>query len=245
MGITIGYEGELDDPTRIGELLPVYAQMGRIFGWPVRAIDERVEGTALVMGSAEVVERRAGVAHVASPIREKPVQETIQGLRFEPPGTEPFYLCFNAEGRLRRYDPIQRRVLRAISTSALDVIAERAVWPPPPQPDDDEIVHLMLSQLWVKTTGAIASHKLIVRMLRHLKDSYASNLEVSDDAGYWDSGDEAELGRQHGMMNALIDMMRKPEAMKGLARLTGIEELADATPIEEPEPPRRPRPREN
>lgn len=37
------------------------------------------------------------------------------------------------------------------------------------------------------------AHQWLTRLLRHIKDSFMPNLAVTDESGYWDHGDEAQL----------------------------------------------------
>lgn len=50
---------------------------------------------------------------------------------------------------------------------------------------------------WVKTTGRIEEHVLIVTLPRHLKERYIRDLEVSDEGGYWETMDLERLKQEH------------------------------------------------
>jgi len=50
---------------------------------------------------------------------------------------------------------------------------------------------------WVKTTRRIEEHMLIVTLLRHLKERYIRDLEVSDEGGYWETMDLERLKQEH------------------------------------------------
>lgn len=83
----------------------------------------------------------------------------------------------------------------------------------------------------VKTQfGKLATHLWIVGLLRYLKSKYLPDLEVSDEGGYWETGDVLELERRREFLNAKI-----AELAEGLSKMESRSRTADelATEIEE------------
>jgi len=62
--------------------------------------------------------------------------------------------------------------------------------------------------------GEIRTHLWIVGLLRYLKSKYLPDLEVSDEGGYWESGDVAELDRRREFLNE-----KMAELMAGLSEI--------------------------
>ncbi len=83
----------------------------------------------------------------------------------------------------------------------------------------------------VKTQfGKLETHLWIVGLLRYLKSKYLPDLEVSDEGGYWETGDVSELDARREFLNAKIaELAEGLSNMKSQARTP--EELA--TEIEE------------
>jgi hypothetical protein len=81
----------------------------------------------------------------------------------------------------------------------------------------------------VKTQFAPAEvHAGIVKLLRHLKKKYFPDLEVSDEGGYWETGDLDALREKQALLNEKMDLLAS-ELGKVPAgeRSRSPEELAD------------------
>lgn len=62
--------------------------------------------------------------------------------------------------------------------------------------------------LSVKTQMAGAeTHIAILKLFKYLKKKYISNLEISDDGGYWESNDQEALEEKFAQLNMAIDMI--------------------------------------
>lgn len=72
------------------------------------------------------------------------------------------------------------------------------------------------------------AHQWFTRLLRHIKDTYMPALTVTDESGYWDHGDEAQLkayfARLNRLSNALADHLRNDVAP---SKDSGMDNLID------------------
>ncbi len=72
---------------------------------------------------------------------------------------------------------------------------------------------------FVKTQfGPIEGHVALVEMFSALKREFLPDLEVSDDGGYWDTRDLADLVRRHTLIKGAIDGMAEGLRRYGLSR---------------------------
>jgi hypothetical protein len=72
---------------------------------------------------------------------------------------------------------------------------------------------------WVKTQfGPVEGHVVLVEMLTALKREFLADLEVSDDGGYWETRDLAELVRKQSMTQRAIDGLAEGLGRHGLSR---------------------------
>jgi hypothetical protein len=72
---------------------------------------------------------------------------------------------------------------------------------------------------FVKTQfGSIEGHVALVEILAALKREFLSDLEVSDDGGYWETRDLAELVRKRSLTQAAIDALAEGLRRHGLSR---------------------------
>jgi hypothetical protein len=90
-----------------------------------------------------------------------------------------------------------------------------------------------LEETWAFTKTQFASpelHMWIVGLLKHLKKHYIANLEVRDEGGYWETGDEAELRRLMNFIQGKIASMSQALQSPRFAHLKGksAEEIAAA-----------------
>ncbi|MGB0383777.1 MAG: hypothetical protein ACPGWR_03055 [Ardenticatenaceae bacterium] len=86
-------------------------------------------------------------------------------------------------------------------------------------------------QNWIKSTGQIATHVLIVTLFRYLQQNYMSSLEVDDPTEYWDTQDMDTLQLEHARMGVLIGLFREPENVKSLLKLAGFEDVEQVRPV--------------
>jgi hypothetical protein len=66
--------------------------------------------------------------------------------------------------------------------------------------------------------GPVEGHVALVEMLAELRREFVPDLEVSDEGGYWETRDLAELGRRLGVVQQAIDAMADGLQRHGLSR---------------------------
>lgn len=219
MGIVITYEGCLDDPTRLDCLIEEVRQRCRHLQWPCQDIDQRIIGEAYYfIGEQETPGQRSGVSTVSAFFGQKTVDERIRGLLVQPPGSETLTLTFNLAGQLLYYQALPGRPHTTLSGYGMSFTQEPGYY-------------LTSSSQWVKTTGEVTSHVLIVALLRFLQQHYISNLIVHDATGFWDTLDMTALIQEHGRMQALINLFQASDMVKDLLRLVGIADIAVLTRV--------------
>jgi hypothetical protein len=107
----------------------------------------------------------------------------LKGVSFRPhPGAEFLAIYFDSEGYLRS---IMNMVELVEGQTAPD-------------------------EAWVFMKTQFASpdtHVWVIGLLKYLKRKYISNLEVSDESGYWETGDREELERQMALINDKLNWM--------------------------------------
>lgn len=130
------------------------------------------------------------------------VEEEIHGILIQPPDTETLTLTFNREGKLIQYMEIPRQLLVN------------------PQPDE---TYYLESTPWVKTTGQMESHFLILVLLRRIRNRYMTNLEIRDDTGFWETGDFEKLRSGHSFMSSVVSTFRDPHDAQALLTSLGEE----------------------
>lgn len=108
--------------------------------------------------------------------------QSIYGISFTPPGCETVSLCFLSNGRMS-------------SPAHLKFFGKSNE-----QPERE-----YLYMLSVKTQFAdMATHKLIIQLFRYLNTKYFDNFKLSDDGGYWETGDTEILKKNFNRNADLI-----------------------------------------
>lgn len=107
----------------------------------------------------------------------------LKGISFEPhPECETAWFCFDAEGNLRH--PI------------LVILLHKGKLTP--------------EQAWVSTKTHYAPpevHIILVKLLRYLKKQHLPDLEVRDEAEYWETGDEELLKQKREYLDEKVDLV--------------------------------------
>ncbi|MEQ8703393.1 MAG: hypothetical protein RIC19_05715 [Phaeodactylibacter sp.] len=103
---------------------------------------------------------------------------------------DPLYFCFGASGVLT--SPLQ------VAVSAADNYA--------------------VTPTWITVTTQAAGpevHAVVVKLLHYLREKYLHDLEVEDESGYWESGDEqALLAQMHQERTGSEELARKAVQLK-------------------------------
>ncbi|MDA3799836.1 MAG: hypothetical protein PF692_12230 [Kiritimatiellae bacterium] len=73
------------------------------------------------------------------------------------------------------------------------------------------------------------THMWVIGLLKYLKKKYISNLEVSDEGGYWDTGDRKELEDKMNFINDKINSLSASISSINIGDLSNLsaDEIAD------------------
>ena len=236
MGVSIGYRGRLRDPAVVPELVSDLKSRAGAAGWPCKTMDELVaEGRVACSG--------------------------LQGITLYPHSQcEPVHFHFDDEGTFVNHtyfsllhDPEKAAIfMEALAESA--ALSRRLT-----SGTTDEEVHrgsgLGVSVAatpdapglaffkegsrynWTKTQFAGAKvHIAVCGLLRHVKDRYAPDLEVTDDSKYFEGGDYSRLEADLAYVDRLTDLTAKafeaacstgPTTLEGLLNRVN-DDLAEA-----------------
>jgi hypothetical protein len=223
MGVSISYRGDIDDPAKIDELIADMKIRCRALDWPCEEVDQRVLGKAYrFLGSEEVPTDTPGVYQGHSYMDLVPIDDRVRGVRIQPPNTETVYLTFNRAGHLCWYQEMPGQFSQD----------EKGFVTFSSEPG----YYLEHDEPWVKTTGAIRSHILLVALFRYIQDHYISNLKVRDDTDFWETDDVDTLVREHRMMGALIGFFQKEDVAKALLEMSGLVEDVENVEVEPLDP---------
>ena len=170
------------------------------------------------IGSQETPDHRPGVSTVSVCLGQKAADERIRGLLVHPPGIETLTLTFNSAGQIQYYQALPGRPHTTLAGYRMCFTQEPGYY-------------LESSNHWVKTTGEVTAHVLVVALLRFLQDNYMGNLVVHDPTGFWDNVDMTALTQEHTRMQALIDLFQESDLVQDLLRLVGIADLAILTRV--------------
>jgi len=66
------------------------------------------------------------------------------------------------------------------------------------------------------------THIWVIGLLKYLKKKYISSLEVSDEGGYWDTGDRKELERRMNFINEKIDSLSASLSSSSMGDLSNL-----------------------
>jgi len=223
MGISISYRGDLDDPAKLDNLVADLKLKCRKLGWPCEEVDQRVLGKAYCfIGSEEVPTDTPGVHQGRAYMDLVPVDDRVRGVRIQPPGTETVFLTFNRAGRLCWYQEMPGQ----FSQDEKGFVSFSS----------EPGYYLEHDEPWVKTTGAVRSHILLVALLRYVRDHYIHNLKVSDDTDFWETDDVDGLVQEHRMMGAIIGLFQREDVAKAVADMVGLFEDVESVEVEPLDP---------
>jgi hypothetical protein len=73
------------------------------------------------------------------------------------------------------------------------------------------------------------THIWVIGLLKYLKKKYISNLEVSDEGEYWETGDRKELERRMNFIKEKIDSLSASLSSENMGDMSNIsaDEIAD------------------
>ncbi len=185
MGVTIHYNGKLNDRARLAELLDAARLYCAEQRWAYREVDERIIGRVertVDFNAAEdptadtrLVERDEAETQAA------PIDDFLQGILIFPhPKAEPLALTFNQAGELAYYMPL-----------------------------DDLGTYWEIKSLFTKTQFAgLETHSAVCEFLHFLQDQYMPDLHVYDEANYFESGDAARAAQSLDTLDTAMDELQ-------------------------------------
>ena len=133
----------------------------------------------------------------------------LKGIQITPhPESEPLALFFDRDGNLR-------------SLMSMLMILDGTI---PPEK----------SWISMKTQFAGAdTHVWVIGFLKYLKKHYISDLEVSDESNYWDTGDRKELEEKIAFLDSKIKQLSATISSGSLGNLKGLSADEIASRIEQ------------
>lgn len=198
MGITIFYRGRLRSLTDLPRLTAELQAACARLDWPCQPLDERILGTAERFNRVPL-ECDDGIPTDTFKIYEVPVDDRVRGVAIHPPGCETLFLTFSRTGEAVRYEDLP------FGESAPGRYG------------------LILDHLWCKTQfSSPETHVRVCELLR-IAEKYAAEWEVTDEGGYWDTGDLEVLRATWDRYQRALDALRSPEVTRLLMDLAGTE----------------------
>jgi len=196
MGVTIHYQGKLTDTSRLPVLVAAIQQAAAQRGWPYTRIDERILGTAEVLVSRDLGPPQMLTLEDGATIEVKsatasseyhPVDDRWRGIIVTPPACESIWLTFGRAGQMITYLP-------AAGSHA--------------QPG----TYLANTSIFTKTQFAGADIHIGVCELLRLCQQHGVELEVTDEGGYWETGDRQQLAERISFLDAAISTVGQQAA---------------------------------
>ena len=65
-------------------------------------------------------------------------------------------------------------------------------------------------------------HVWVIGLLKYLKKHYISNLEVSEESEYWETGDRRKLEEDMALLNGKLQRLSATISSGGMGELTGL-----------------------
>jgi hypothetical protein len=128
---------------------------------------------------------------------KKTYNDKIYGIIFSPPKCEPVCLCFLSNGRMSTPWNLE-------------------LW----GNSEDKKEKKYLYMISTKTQYAgMQAHLTVIQMLKYLSQKYFSEFELSDEGGYWETGDihvlTESFKRYNDLIDAFADMLENEKIKKG------------------------------
>lgn len=221
MSIIIRYEGSLDEPKRIRELIHDLKLRCRQLEWPCEEVNERIIGTAYYHQETHGGGGELAILNMMNNMMaEKSIDDRMRGVYIQPPESDTFMITFNRTGDLMHYMalPGEMTITETEFGNAMSYRQEPGYY-------------LESDGHSIKTTGDVSAHILIVGLLRHLQTTYISNLEVTDQTDFWDTLDFKQLELEHGRMKAMLSFFRNPDNIKSILKSIGLDDVGEVTAI--------------
>ncbi len=194
MGVTIHYRGQLRNPTDLPEIVRIIKAQADQLGWRYHLVDERILGIGERDAAVEI-ESDDGIPTFTSHTTEEPLDDRWRGIVVYPPQCEWLFLTFNRQGLLINY-----------GLASSDEIARYGIYE---------------TQFCKTQFGSVQTHIAVCQMLRSVAP-YASEWYVSDEGGYYETGDVTELENRRGVIEGALQRLSDSEDLKELLDEAGV-----------------------
>lgn len=195
MSISIAYSGRLNNPQDWAIVTDEMKLWADRVGW------EWVEFDRHILGQTTGVYSCDDESSPNFPLYKeaRTVDERWRGIRMQPTDlVESFYVAFNRAGQLVSY------------------------WDLKPS-EDGTANYMHIEHPWVKSYRSQESHIEICKILRYLKEQYIADLEVEDDAEYYDTMDSSVFEEAQERMFGLVAGLMALSADTGMEVKTSTE----------------------
>ena len=171
MGITIHYQGTLNDTRQINQFKDELIDIAKSMGWEWDSLDEdwNKPNTAKLIHQKNRAEIKGHLP--------------LKGISFIPhPDSEAVSFYFDGKGKLQT--PIGMVLINEGKIEYDGFVSVKTQFAPP------EV------------------HITIIKLLKHIKKKYISNLKVRDEGEYWETGDENILKQRLEFLGQKINLLR-------------------------------------
>lgn len=160
MGLSIYYKGRFGSKASLQEMIAEVKDTAEIYKWEYHIFETEFNPAEL---------------------QKKNTNQSIYGIIFSPPGSEPVQLTYLSNGRMS--SPFIQEHIEGT--------------------DDDEKLRY---NLFTKTQFAgFEVHRIIIDFLKYLNKKYFQEFELIDESQYWETGDENVLRQNFKRYNDLMD----------------------------------------
>ena len=160
MGLSIYYKGRFGSKASLQEMIAEVKDTAEIYKWEYHIFETE-------FNSAE--------------LQKENFNQSIYGITFSPPGSEPVQLTFLSNGRMS--SPFIQEIIEGTN-------------------DDGKLRY----NLFTKTQFAgFEVHRIIIDFLKYLNKKYFQEFELTDESQYWETGDENILRQNFKRYNNLMD----------------------------------------
>jgi len=179
MGVTIHYNGKLDDPRALDELFITAKRFCHEHHWQFQEIDERVIGK-VERSIVDKEEPETNTVYYTSV--HAPIDDRQRGLLIQPhPESETVWLTFNQDGELCFYLPESK---------------SGHYW-------ENKLLFTKTQ------FAPIAIHIAICDLLHQIQDRHFPSMEVYDEGEYFETRDRERLAQRIGFLNTVMDHLEQ------------------------------------
>ncbi|MFH1198475.1 MAG: hypothetical protein V1720_22420 [bacterium] len=162
MGLSIHYNGKFNASAFLPDMIREVRDIAEIYNWKYTVFEEEFP---------------------AKGFDDESYNNSIYGICFSPPESEPVWLCFLSNGRMS-------------SPGNLIFFGNSS--------NEDDKKYLYLLSTKTQYAGIVV-HKLIIHLLKFLSKKYLEIFNLQDEGHYWETGDEKLLQETFNRYSDLID----------------------------------------